>query len=173
MAILRLPQPGAAGRNEERRKALRGACIRRRKEGYGDVMIAIPLILAVVVFVEFAAAIFDERVEDDGSGGWKALPLSRRICYLAAPGLPLPGLVMFCALPKGWSETFSWYFPALAAPGLLLGLGNLALVFARRRRKRLKLWHGLLTATLLPSLALDGWMALVYLIVWGLSRSSH
>ena len=129
--------------------------------------IAFLLFLVFVIVAEFAAAIFKGPAgENEGPVGWKALRLNRKICYLIAVGLPLLGLVLFCALPKGWSNTRStWYLPILAAPGLLLGLGNLALVFARRRRKRLKLWHGLLTASLLPSLTFVGWTTFVWVIL--------
>ena len=96
-------------------------------------------------------------------GAWRALRGGMRCCYLATALLPLLSFGLLAAFLDGGG---SIWFPGrrllLPALSFLLGIVNLGLAFAGRLpRKHSRLWHILLTASLLPSLVLAteaGWM---------------
>ena len=96
-------------------------------------------------------------------GSWRALRGGIRCCYLTAALLPLLGFGLLAMyLGSGGSI---WAFPRrrllLPVLSFLLGVVNLGLAFAGRLpRKRCRIWHILLTASLFPSLALaaEAWL---------------
>ncbi len=102
--------------------------------------------------------------EDAAAGGWRALSGGKRFCYLASALLPLLSFGLLAAyLGSGESiRMFPGRCLLLPILSFLLGIVNLGLAFAGRLpRKHGRLWHILLTASLLPSLALAteaGWL---------------
>ncbi len=95
-------------------------------------------------------------------GAWRALRGGMRCCYLVSALLPLLSFGLLAAFLDGVG---SIWFPGrrllLPALSFLLGIVNLGLAFAGRLpRKHSRLWHILLTASLLPSLALatEAWL---------------
>ena len=98
-------------------------------------------------------------------GAWRALRGGMRCCYLATALLPLLGFGLLAAFldGDGWGSLRMFPCRRLLLPALsfLLGVVNLGLTFAGRLpRKHSRLWHILLTASLLPSLALatEAWL---------------
>lgn len=121
---------------------------------------------AAAFFLAYVQLLFG-GVEGDrlpAEGAWRALRGGIRCCYLAAALLPLLSFGLLAAY-LGSGESIRM-FPGrrllLPILSFLLGIVNLGLAFAGRLpRKHGRLWHILLTASLLPSLALAteaGWL---------------
>ncbi len=120
---------------------------------------------AAAFFLVYVQLLFG-GVEGDrlpAEGAWRALRGGIRCCYLAAALLPLLGFGLLAAHLDGGGSIRMVPDRRLLLPALsfLLGIVNLGLAFAGRLpRKHSRLWHILLTASLLPSLALatEAWV---------------
>ncbi len=97
---------------------------------------------------------------------WRNLGAGRKLLYLSAALLPLPGLAPFLGMASLLPEpegVWLWLFLALPILGLLLGAANLALIFSGHPpRENRDLWDGLLAASLVPDLGLLCFGAFVF-----------
>ena len=103
---------------------------------------------------------------------WLTLDAGRKLLYLIAAVLPIPGLFPFLRtpdlIPPGPAGGIVWLCLVPPALGFLLGLANLALIFSGRPpRENRGLWDGLLAASLVPDLALLGFDLFIMLIQHG------
>ena len=98
---------------------------------------------------------------------WRALGPGRKLLYLAAAVLPPAGLLPYVLVGGPFTADGPWMLAwALPVCGLLLGAGNLILIFSGRPpRENRELWDGLLAVSLVPDLGFLGFTALVCLML--------
>lgn len=104
---------------------------------------------------------------------WREVTGFGKVLYLLAVLLPILGFFPFLLLPglvpPGPVGGIVWLFLVPPALGLMLGAGNLILIFTGHPpRENRALWDGVLLVSLVPDLALLGFGAIIWLLLHGI-----